>query len=1283
MSGLFKKRTTTTDELAGIQLQTSAYGGALPLCYGTTRVSANMIDYDDFTTYSHSQSQGKGGSSSTSYTYSCGAILALCEGPISFVNRVWSNQSVNTPAYYDLTIFNGTRPQTPWSVWASNHSGKATGYSGIALACNDDFDLGDQGTMTSWSFETTALLATEADNSSHITLGTGDGTTKNFELADPNGNTISDSTTPPMSGYSGYQVFLNNVVQGSGFSVGLIGYSYYISFTTAPAFGAVVAWSPSVIVNDAKPSAVVVDFLTDSTHGAGWQTSWIADLQTGAGSFQTYCTAAGFAISPCWDTQQDAQTCLKDLLSATNSEAVWAAGQNRCQLSIIPYGDTPLTANGVTFTPLTSPLYNLTYDDFLGVVDQNGKLTGDDPVSLTRTAIAEVYNTWPVEFWDRQNAYNVSTVQDPEPVNVAQYGQKVASGTTLHMITRRAHALAISRILAQRSVYLRNQYTFKVSWKYMLLEPMDLVSITDAKLGIQNLIVRIISVDFPEKKSEDEGLTIVAESWPFGTGTSTVYQSQTVAAPTNVTSIDPGGVINPVIFDVPVQYSESGGPEVIIAAAGGAQWGGANVWGSLDGSTYALIGTITAPCRYGVTNTAWGTSGTGGVDLTHSMGSLASASTTSANDLQTLCWVGQGTSGSGGELVGFSTATLTGSYTYTLTLPVRGSYATTMETHASGSNFVRVDGNVLRYQIPVSQIGQPLYLKFTSFNLWGGGTELLGNVSAFNYVPTSQGVYANQNGTNGGGNTSTTTILQNSANALTNSDKISLMAQWTAELAIQGSTVTVGSLDYTAAQYGLSHSSYDSAISALSSGLISLGAPSNWASTWPDGTTFVATNVCTDLAGWWAVINADRTALQAAISGFLQTLANNAAALTPSIVATLPSLPNSTSYPAGKMVMRSSDSTLWQVSAAGTTWVTPIVYAAQVNGTLPASQVGAGLTASQILSVNAAAVGAGLTGSQIAASTITGGNIVAGSILGGNIAAGAITAGLIAANTITAGQLAANCITATNIVAGSISTACLAAGVITAAQLQATLVLTSVIESSNYTAGTYVTAPTGFKLSGTPFTSYFLTGQADSNCNLEIGGDVNFGGWQVQEVVNGLYLNLIEYNGQITSYGTPASSAVAVINAVHTLGNDQFITMGTTVTVLNNLSGFTECVLGFIPLTCSMTGYYQILSNGGSSSTAFTFGWPANYPVEIINTAATLGYGVSPVAAQYYYLTAGTYYVCVPLGEMITTTTGGGWGVIGSHDGDPIYGNIPITSTTAYTPISPLFIDVVFQFMGT
>src|SRR4051812_17963669 len=81
MSGMFGKGSTSSgiEKLATIQISTSCYGHAKPIVYGTTRIAANMIDYDDFTS-KKVKSGGKGGGSTTGYTYSAGIILALCEG---------------------------------------------------------------------------------------------------------------------------------------------------------------------------------------------------------------------------------------------------------------------------------------------------------------------------------------------------------------------------------------------------------------------------------------------------------------------------------------------------------------------------------------------------------------------------------------------------------------------------------------------------------------------------------------------------------------------------------------------------------------------------------------------------------------------------------------------------------------------------------------------------------------------------------------------------------------------------------------------------------------------------------------------------------------------------------------------------------------------------------------------------------------------------------------------------------------------------------------------------
>ena len=48
---------------------------------------------------------------------------------------------------------------------------------------------------------------------------------------------------------------------------------------------------------------------------------------------------------------------------ATNSAFVWSSGT----LTLVPYGDTDITANGYTYTAPSSPLYDLTDDDFLSM----------------------------------------------------------------------------------------------------------------------------------------------------------------------------------------------------------------------------------------------------------------------------------------------------------------------------------------------------------------------------------------------------------------------------------------------------------------------------------------------------------------------------------------------------------------------------------------------------------------------------------------------------------------------------------------------------------------------------------------------------------------------------------------------------------------------------------------------------------------------------------------------------------------------------------------------------
>ena len=498
---------------------------------------------------------------------------------------------------------------------------------------------------------------------------------------------------------------------------------------------------------DAKPSAVIVDALSNPYYGAGFAASRIANLVTGAASFQTYCTACGFAISPAWTDQSDAATCIQQILDATNSELVWtcqqlSGGGTGMVLNVVPYGDTPITANGVTYTPNTTPLYDLTYDDFLGAVGKDGQPTGTDPISVTRSSTQDIKNDVPVEFWDRTNSYNVSIVDTPEPSDVSLNGLKQDSPLTLHLITRAAHAKQISAIKAQRNVFARNTYTFKVGWRYSLLEPMDLVTLTDAITGLYRKIVRIVSVDFPDETSEEDGLTVTAEEWPFGIGTSALYTTQSNAG--NPTWPGPATAsLAPSIFEPSVRITRSGEPEIWIATSGAMDtWGGCEVWVSTDGgSSYgaAPVGVVKKPSRYGTTTaslaagTPLDTTDMLAVSMAATGGGVLTGTDANGRDaLVTACLVGD-------EILAYQTATLTGPGAYNLTTLRRGGFGTTNGSHASGSTFVFLDDAPFAYQFDQSLIGKTITVKLVAFNALGLGKQDISTVAAYSYTVTGNG----------------------------------------------------------------------------------------------------------------------------------------------------------------------------------------------------------------------------------------------------------------------------------------------------------------------------------------------------------------------------------------------------------------------------------------------------------------------------------------------------------------------------------------------------------------
>lgn len=169
--GLFRGHTTTTraNKISEFTVATAEYGAAVPEIIGTTRVSGNVIYYDDFTAHEHRETQrtGKGGHSksvSITYTYTVAVILGLCEGEISGLGRVWvgKDQYTYPNDAIQMTLFRGQVNQQPWAYVSGKHPDKALPYTGLAYMAGV-IDLGDSGSMPNYNFEVKGKLLSSGD----------------------------------------------------------------------------------------------------------------------------------------------------------------------------------------------------------------------------------------------------------------------------------------------------------------------------------------------------------------------------------------------------------------------------------------------------------------------------------------------------------------------------------------------------------------------------------------------------------------------------------------------------------------------------------------------------------------------------------------------------------------------------------------------------------------------------------------------------------------------------------------------------------------------------------------------------------------------------------------------------------------------------------------------------------------------------------------------------------------------------------------------------------------
>jgi len=468
-------------------------------------------------------------------------------------------------------------------------------------------------------------------------------------------------------------------------------------------------------VIDSNPRDILIDYLTNQNYGAGFPSAKLSTF----GAYSNYCLAQGLLLSPSYSTQQDAATTITALMQLTNS-AIYLSED---MVKITPYGDQTVSGNGVTFTPNLTPVYDLTDDHFI-------YNSGEDPVRVSRNTTADAFNRVQLEYLNRTNSYNIETVEAKDQANIDTFGMRTMSSITAHEIADPGVAAQVAQLIMQRSLYIRNTYEFSLPWNFCLLEPTDIVTLTDSGLGLNKWAVRIISVD----ESDDGELTFQAEDAPAGVSSNALYTLPASAGYSVNYNQAPGSTNSPVMFEAPDLLTVNG-LEVWIAASGGANWSGCQVWVSEDGNTYRQIGTVANAARQGVLTSVLpyaldpDTTDSLAVDLTQSRGLLSSGTQADVDGFNTLCYVD-------GELISYRDATLTATSKYTLGYLRRGAYGTAIKSHSSGTQFARLDSAIFKYPFGTEKIGVTLFIKLPAINQFGGGLQALADVQAFQYTIT-------------------------------------------------------------------------------------------------------------------------------------------------------------------------------------------------------------------------------------------------------------------------------------------------------------------------------------------------------------------------------------------------------------------------------------------------------------------------------------------------------------------------------------------------------------------
>ncbi|MFD2234834.1 phage tail protein [Phaeospirillum tilakii] len=469
---------------------------------------------------------------------------------------------------------------------------------------------------------------------------------------------------------------------------------------------------------DISPAEAIRLVVEDTAWGCG-QVGMMADLT----DYTAWCAAHGIVISDAYTDARSGREIIQDYTKATLSEAVWSGDH----LKIVPYADQPVGDYVPDLTPVL-------------IVDATMLLpaASDDetPIKVKRKDQSDLANYLTVEYHDRSDDYNVNTVTATDDGHKATYGQRPGNSIAAHFLHTAAIAQHVADMVQARDLSVTAGYEFGLGPVGAIVEPMDILWIGEPGQGFVNFPVRVKEI------TEEDAFSfrVTAEDVPGIVG---AMASRPVAVRSGYRSgynIPPAALCNPpVIFEAPYELTTAAGRLEVWVAISSADpnWGGCEVWLSLDGDTFKRAGAVNGKARTGVLSADLAatadpdTASTLAVDLSESGATLLSGTKTDADLYVTLCWVD-------GEMLSYRDADLTGPGRYDLAYLRRGAYRSTVSVHAAGARFARLDDAIFKLPFTADMIGTTIHLKVLGFNQRGGGLQDIADVPAYAYQITGR-----------------------------------------------------------------------------------------------------------------------------------------------------------------------------------------------------------------------------------------------------------------------------------------------------------------------------------------------------------------------------------------------------------------------------------------------------------------------------------------------------------------------------------------------------------------